>query len=382
MRVKLVGAILVGVVLAGVAAALGFAWPFGRKSQELKLPGLVEIHEVRLGPRVAGRVKEVLVKESDVVEPGQVLLRLDVPDLEAQRAVWQAKVQEAQAEYEKATNGPRKQEKDAAKAASAAARARLARLTAGYREEEKRQAASEHAAAVADEKHAQQEFDRESRLMSGTAGKRADYDLARANLMRARGRVQAAKARMDLFNAGSRTEDVAEAKAELARLEANVRLLDEGTRSEDVLSAAARLAEAQARLREAEVLIAESVVKAQESARVELVTVRPGDLVQANQPVVKVLRGGDLWVKTYVPETELGKVRLGQEVAVTMDSFPGRRFVGKVVHVGSESEFTPRNVQSVDERRHQMFGVRIRVEDTQGLFKSGMAAEVFIPVGE
>jgi multidrug resistance efflux pump len=380
MRLKLIGTALAVVVAAGAAAALGFAWPFGSKQKELKLPGLVEIHEVRLGPRVPGRVKEVLVKESDTVEPGQVLLRLDVPDLEAQRAVWLAKVEEARAEYEKAANGPREQEKAAARASAKAAKARLERLEAGFREEEKRQAASDHVAALADERYAQQEFDRESRL--GSAGKRADYDLARGNLARAKARAQAAKAKLDLLNAGSRKEDVAEAKAELARLEAQVKLLEEGTRSEEIASATARLAEAHARLREIDVQIAESVVKAPEHAVVELVSVRPGDLVQANQPVVRVLRGGDLWVKTYVPETELGKVSLGQKVAVTMDSFPGRRFTGTVVHVGNESEFTPRNVQSVDERRHQMFGVRIRVEDSKGLFKSGMAADVYVPVGE
>lgn len=380
MRMKLVGVGLAVVVVAGTVAALGFAWPFSKRSAELKLPGLVEIHEVRLGSRVAGRVKEVLVKESDTVEPNQVLLRLDVPELEAQRAVWLAKVDEARAEYDKAANGPRKQEKEAARAAATAAKAKLDRLEAGFREEEKRQAASDHAAAAADERHAQQEYDREMRL--GSAGKRADFDLARATLQRTKGRTQAAKARLDLVNAGSRKEDVAEAKADLARLEATVRLLDEGTRTEEIASASARLAEAQARLREVEVQINEAVVRAYEPAIVELVTVRPGDLVQPNQPLVRVLRGGDLWVKTYVPETELGKVRLGQAVQVTMDSYPGRRFEGKVVHVGNESEFTPRNVQSVDERRHQMFGVRIRVEDSKGLFKSGMAAEVYLPVGE
>ena len=98
--------------------------------------------------------------------------------------------------------------------------------------------------------------------------------------------------------------------------------------------------------------------------------------------MLRVLRATDLWVKTYVPETQLGKVRLHQKVTVTIDSFPGRRFSGEVVQVASESEFTPRNVQSVDERKHQMFGVRIRVEDTQGYFKSGMAAEVAIPLAE
>ena len=74
------------------------------------------------------------------------------------------------------------------------------------------------------------------------------------------------------------------------------------------------------------------------------------------------------------------KVRLNMAVEVTMDSYPRRRFSGKVVHIGAESEFTPRNVQTVDERRHQMFGVRVKIDDPQGLFKSGMAAEVHIPL--
>jgi hypothetical protein len=73
-------------------------------------------------------------------------------------------------------------------------------------------------------------------------------------------------------------------------------------------------------------------------------------------------------------------VRRHQKVELTVDGYPGRRFVGEVTHVSSESEFTPRNVQSVDERRHQVFGVRVRVADTQGVFKSGMAAEVFVPL--
>ena len=81
-----------------------------------------------------------------------------------------------------------------------------------------------------------------------------------------------------------------------------------------------------------------------------------------------------------MPETDLGKVRLGQTVQVTIDSHPGERFSGKVVLIGSESEFTPRNVQSVDDRRHQVFGLRVKIDDPRGIFKSGMAAEVTVPL--
>src|SRR5262249_61381527 len=94
----------------------------------------------------------------------------------------------------------------------------------------------------------------------------------------------------------------------------------------------------------------------------------------ANQIVVRVLRADDLWVKVYVPETDLGRVRLGQKVEVSVDGYPGRHFAGTVEQVAAESEFTPRNVQSADERRHQVFGVKVRVANPDGMFKSGMAA--------
>jgi multidrug resistance efflux pump len=104
--------------------------------------------------------------------------------------------------------------------------------------------------------------------------------------------------------------------------------------------------------------------------------VRKGDVVAPNQAIVRVLRADDLWVKAYVPETELGRVRLGQAVDVGVDGYPGRRFAGTVEQIASESEFMPRNVQSADERRSQVFGVKVRVANPDGMFKSGMAAEI------
>ena len=81
-----------------------------------------------------------------------------------------------------------------------------------------------------------------------------------------------------------------------------------------------------------------------------------------------------------VPETELGKVKLGQEVEVTNDAYPGRRFPGVIDQIANASEFTPRNVQSADERHHQVFAIKVRVDNREGVFKSGMAAEVFVPL--
>lgn len=87
-----------------------------------------------------------------------------------------------------------------------------------------------------------------------------------------------------------------------------------------------------------------------------------------------------MWVKAYISEVELGRIKLGQKVQVTIDTFPGKRFEGEVTYIASAAEFTPRNVQTIDERRHQVFGFKVQVTDPQGVFKSGMAADVHLPL--
>jgi multidrug resistance efflux pump len=375
--------IAAAVALAALAVvALGFFWPFGDGPRILRLPGVVEIQEVRLGPRIAGRVAEVHVWEGDPVKPGDLLVTLDVPDLKAQHEQALAHWSEAEALRDKTDHGPRQQEKDAAEAAYLAAKARLDRLETGYREEEKRQAENEYRAAQVDLDLARQEFDRARRLIDTGAVTRAEFDTARANLDRASRRAEAARARHDIMQKGPRGEEIREARAEMQQADANWRLLKAGSRSEDIAAAAARAAEARARAHELEILLGEAEIRAKEDAIVEVVAVRKGDLVTANQPIIRVLRTKDLWVKVYVPETELGRVPLHQKVEVTVDCFGDRHFLGEVVHIAAGSEFTPRNIQSLDERRHQVFGVRVRVADPHGVFKSGMAAEVFIPLSD
>jgi multidrug resistance efflux pump len=83
-------------------------------------------------------------------------------------------------------------------------------------------------------------------------------------------------------------------------------------------------------------------------------------------------------VKVFVPETELGKVKVGQKVDVLIDSFPGKHFPGTVDQIATQSEFTPRNVQSADERKHQVFAIKVKVDNSASIFKSGMAADVIL----
>jgi multidrug resistance efflux pump len=371
--------VLVGLAVVGVAAAAGGAyfW-FGSPAQEVRLPGTVEVQEVRLASKVGGRVVAVGVHEGQVVQAGQVLITFDPAELTARRDQARAKFDAAKAALDKANAGPLPEEIAEAAGAADAARARYARAKAGPREQEKEKAKNDLDAAIAEVAMAKDEHDRAAESIKAGVGSASQYQITLAVLDRAKARVAAARSALDLLVSGYREEDVAEAAGELARLNARHEFLRRGTRYEDKAAAAANVASAEAELAEAETRLREAVVVAPERCVVDVLAVRPGDVTQPGQPVARVLRADDLWVKVFVPSTELGNIRLDQPVGVQVDSHPGRRFAGRVVHIASVSEFTPRNVQSPDERKHQVFAVKVRVSDPEGVFKSGMAADVFV----
>ena len=378
MRWNLLVLGVVGVLIVG--GGLGYWWSVRQSDQSLRLPGVVEIQEVRLGSKIGGRVLEVRTAEGEIEQADRILVVFDAPELRKQRDQLAALLASAEADYQKAENGPRREEKEAALAAYKAAEARWRRAENGPREQEIDQARCELKAAETDFQFAQREFDRIAQLYQAKTVSRSDFDAAQTAFERTRSRVALNKAKLDLLLAGSRQEDKDEAKAEMARLKANYDLLQAGTREEDKQAAKARRDEAKAKLAEVETNLAEADIKAPARALVEVLGVRKGDLVPPNTPVIRILYADDLWVKVYVPETDLGKINVGQAVKVSVDSYPGEELDGEIIQISSASEFTPRNVQSADERKHQVFGVKVRVKDPRGIFKSGMAAEVRIPL--
>ncbi|HEX4591841.1 MAG TPA: efflux RND transporter periplasmic adaptor subunit [Gemmataceae bacterium] len=380
---RLVTALLIVGVLAVAGGAAWFFGPFRSHRGTLVLAGTVEIQEIRLGSKIGGRVKSVSVREGERVYAGQELVRFETPELDTQRDQLKAKLQAAEADLLKARRGPRSEEKAEAKAAVASAEANYERLKNGWREEEVRQAKNEAEAADADLIQANSEFERVDRLSKtggGAAVTKSEWDLAKGLRDRAQKRYNAATAHYDMMKNGSRPEDVAAAAADLAKAKAHSEMLENGTRPEDIALAEANVAEIKGRLAEVEDNRKEAIVVAPGPAVIDVLAVRTGDLVPPNQPVLRILRDDDLWIKVFVPETELGKVRLGQQCEATVDAYPGKRLQGVVDQISSVSEFTPRNVQSIDERKHQVFALKVKVDNHEGVFKSGMAAEVTIPL--
>ena len=158
--------------------------------------------------------------------------------------------------------------------------------------------------------------------------------------------------------------------------------VDRGNRREEIDAARAAHARAVAELAYLARQRQELTVTAPVAGRIESFDLRPGDLVAPNQPVATLLEPGELWVRVYVPETRLGEVAVGQTAAITVDSFPGRSFPGRVVEIRHRAEYLPRNVQTFDQRADQVFGVKVAIESGGPELRPGMAAMVTFPAPE
>src|SRR5262249_45270825 len=208
--------------VAALGAVLAFVWPSGEETPVLKLPGIVEIQEVRLASKVGGRVKEVAVSESQVVSAGQVLVRLEAPEAEARLDQARAQLRGAEALLTKARVGARPEEKATAREAARAAEARWREVKAGRRPEENGQARAEAEAIEADLERARQDLERQRNITTPGASSSAEMDALSATFRRLERQSRAARFHLRLLEAGSRPEEIAEAEADWAKARANL----------------------------------------------------------------------------------------------------------------------------------------------------------------
>ncbi|HKD19841.1 MAG TPA: HlyD family efflux transporter periplasmic adaptor subunit, partial [Thermoanaerobaculia bacterium] len=196
---------------------------------------------------------------------------------------------------------------------------------------------------------------------------------ARATAQNAERERNRQKALLEAGIAGREAYDTAATAAETAAQ--TLRQLEVGTRPEDIDAAKAALEADEKLLGYLQRQRQETIVVAPADGVIESMDLRPGDLVAANQPVAKMLEPSQLWVRVYVPEPELGRVHLNQKAALTVDTYPKKEFPGHVVEIRTQAEYTPRNVQTLDQRMDQVFGVKVAIDPSPEL-KPGMAATV------
>ncbi len=320
--------IVVPVLLVLVAAAA--AWAIlsgGEEADRISASGTVEATEADLGFQAAGRVEEIGPREGETVARGDELARLDTRELEAAR--------------------------DAAAAQLGAAEAGLAELRVGARPQEIAQAEAAVRSARQRAEEARRDAERTQALFDGGAVSRQALDRART------------------------AADVADAALEQA--EQTLALVREGPRAESVRAQEARVEQARANLARAEATLANAVVRAPFSGRVTVRHREPGETVAPGAPVLTLLDPDDRWVRIYVREDRIGRVRMGMSARITSDTDPDRVYEGEVTFIGDEAEFTPRNVQTTEERTRLVYPVKVRITgDPEFELKPGIPADVVL----
>jgi multidrug resistance efflux pump len=364
--------------LAAVAVVGTSAFVYTRTlgpSAEIQVTGTIEARTVRVGSKIGGRVSAVRVAEGESVKPGDVIVEFDERELRASVDQASGRLAYARAQEDKIRRGARPEEVAEAQAAVAQAAAELKLLERGYRVEQVAQAQADVDTAAAEFENARASLARADELMRSDVISRQARDDADARVKMAAGRLKRATERLAELERGHAPEDVSAARARFDRASAALTRLLNGSRTEDIAMAASDVRRAEGELRQAEARYRERQVLSPSAAIVEVLDVRPGDLVGPNASIATLLEPDQVFARMYLPETEMGYVQVGSRAKVQVDSFPNRVFDATVTQINEKAEFLPRSVQSLEDRIHQFFAVKLRIDDPQGVIRPGIAVQ-------
>jgi HlyD family secretion protein len=360
--------VLIPVLVIGALVGLAvYSSGVLHRDRALHGSGTVEAHDIRVGSKIAGRIEKVLVREGDSVKAGQTLITFDDKELTAS-------LDQARANATKAQRGYRSEEIAEARAAAEQAKAEYDQRLNGYRKEDIAAAQADLERADADEVRTHLDFQRYDALAQKDLVSKQQRDTSEANWKMAVAVQANLRHKLDELKRGYRPEEIASAQARYLQTKATFDKYQRGNRIEDIQNANATLAYQEALYRERQVV-------APADASIEVLDVRPGDLIAPNTPIATLLEADQIYVRIYIPETQIGRVHLGQKAQIRVDSFPHQVFDGVVEQINQQAEFLPRNVQTVEERIHQVFGVKVRIDDSSRRVRAGMAADVTLAPG-
>ncbi len=374
--------LLIPIAVVAIGAAVWFLWPrSGARDGSIQASGTIEATQVDVAPKIAGRVITIAVREGDLVRSGEVVAELDRAEVETQlaqarAAVAAARTRPAQAEAAVAlarasVDAQLTQARAQVESASAALEANKAGLRAA---DANLQAAETNLGRV------ESDLQRLESLYREGAVSAQQIDTARSTVQAIQAQREAARAQRDAvqIQLGAAAAGLEQARAALAVAEAGRQTV--AIREQDVAAARAQLAQAQAAFQQAEILSGYTILTAPMSGVVVAKHVEVGDLVGVGAPVVTVANLSHPYLRVFISETDLGRVTLGQPVDVRVDAFPGRVFRGTVEEISNTAEFTPRNVQTKEERVKLVFGVKVALPNPDGVLKPGLPADAAILV--
>ena len=371
MSKRLVASVVVALSLIGL-----LAWS-QKRTGPLKVSGYIETDEIRLGSRVGGRVSRVRIMEGQAVRVGEPLVELEPYQLRELLAQATGELARAQADLDRVTNGYRTEEIAQAKAKVDQLEATLRKLVKGPRDEDIASAEKQLELAQAQWKLAKLKHDRVESLFAKLAATPDDFDQVKTEFRVAQAQVDTRQEELSKLKNGTREEELDEAKAQLEQARQSWLLQQKGFRDEEKAQSKAAVDAATAAVKVIERQLEELVIKAPVDGTVEAIDLQPGDMIAANAPAISLMDSTRLWVRAYVPENRLS-VKVGDAVQVSVDSYPGETFAGRISFVSRQAEFTPGNVQTPEDRSQQVFRIKVTLEAGLDRLRPGMSADVWL----
>jgi HlyD family secretion protein len=348
----------------------------------IRVSGNIEVTDAEVSFKIPGRVEARLVDEGETVKAGQMVARLDSAELTQEAAALKAEVQAAQAALAELEAGSRPEEIAQAEASAAQAKARLDEMLAGSRPEELSAAEAVLQRAKAEAERARLDAERYAGLYKKAIVSAQQDDLARTAYETALARQREAEEQYKLVKAGPRKEQIEQARAAWLQTQERFVLVKKGPRRETIEQARARLQQAKEGLAVAETRLGYAMLASPLTGVVLSKNVEPGEFVAAGTPIVTVGDLENVWLRAYIDETDLGRVKVGQRVRVTTDTYPDKRYEGRVSFIASQAEFTPRNVQTEKERVKLVYRVKVDIRNPNMELKPGMPADAEILLKE
>jgi len=361
----------------------------GSSDGSIRLSGNIEMTEVKVSFKISGKLAERLVEEGDAVEKGAVVARLDQEQLLHQRDQARAALQAAESQlvqlktaiaYQRATLAAQLEER---RAAVEAARAQLAELEAGSRPQEIERARARLQEAQTEFERARNDFERIEALSRTGDISRAYYDQVRARFEAARAQMRQAAEALALVEEGPRKETIESTRARLEQAKAALSVTDAlrlelRRREQELDMRRAEVERARAQLALIESQLEDTVARSPVSGIVLAKAAEPGEVIAAGTTVVTIADVARPWLRGYIAERDLGRVRLGAKARLRTDSFPGKLYEGRVSFIASEAEFTPKQIQTPEERVKLVYRIKIEVDNPNQELKLNMPADAEI----
>ena len=381
--------LIIVVAAAGAGVLYTMRGSSHRAGDHVVVSGNIELTEVNIAFKTAGRLIERTVDEGDLVKKGQVVARLDRDQLMAQQAREQAGLDSAQAQLAQARTALEWQQQTLAadveqkKGDLASMEARLAELENGARPQEKLDAQAAVDSAASEVERAKKDWERAQALYKNDDISTAQFDQYRNRWESAEAALKQAKERNSLVLAGPRSEQIKAQAALVERARGALKMAEANTlemkrREQELTTRRAEIDRSHANIALINSQLADTVATSPVDGVVLVKSADVGEVLAAGTTVVAI---GDIehpWLRGYINETDLGKVKLGTKAKVTTDSYPSKVYPGRVSFIASEAEFTPKQIQTQQERVKLVYRIKIEIENPQHELKSNMPADAEI----